>query len=136
MTIERYYQYVDTDNEKFCGRYCGKTPKQAAKKCASQRFRIMSSRGETITKEIEIFIRETTCDSKHKIYGYKIVRIPCYYLVQLHDREVRYRYMIYAYGIPVPDDIQALCDKIINKSHEHLELKLKNELFNDINIEI
>jgi len=56
------------------GRYCGNTPSQAAKKCASSLFRKLELRGVQ-TNNLQFSIREVTRSSRHKIYFYQSRKI-------------------------------------------------------------
>jgi DNA-binding transcriptional regulator WhiA len=71
------------------GRYHSDTPSDAAKKAFTQISRNMRTKGKL---SIEIHIRETTQNSKHKIYTYRVTRIKDEREVERDGQIIVYRY--------------------------------------------
>ena len=74
----RYFKVMDSDNN-FCGRYTGRTPKQAASKAFSSLIKMKKMNQGTYMEGGElqnqcIILRECTKGSKKKIYKYNVSR--------------------------------------------------------------
>ena len=75
-----------TKLKKTGGRYISDTPEQAAKKMFSQSTKRLTS--------LIITLRETTQNSLHKEYKYKIKRVKNETLVELKDVDILYKYKL------------------------------------------
>lgn len=71
----RTFTCYEPSTAKCYGRYIGRSPKQAASKCATKIFRNMQHSGENTNQPLHFVIRETTMDSKKKYSHYKANRI-------------------------------------------------------------
>ncbi len=69
------------------GRYISKTPSEAARKAFSQYYR-----GKSGKMTLEVHIRETTNDSAHKIFKYKISKIASKKKVERDGKMIEYKY--------------------------------------------
>ena len=70
MDRERYFRYFNDKTKSFEGRFTGKTPGQAAIKCARRIFENHKSNGQNLNT-FEFRIKEVTRPSKKKIFCYR-----------------------------------------------------------------
>ncbi|XWV24691.1 mg347 protein [Tupanvirus deep ocean] len=100
----RYFAYIDTNTGEKCGRYCGDSPLQAAKKCANKRFQYLKSIGNNTT-DITIVIKEMTRGSQKKFFAYnakKISIIP--YTIHIGNKTITYNKIFKVKKISLPDN--------------------------------
>lgn len=98
FTIVSVYK-GSTDLEVSGGRYTSKIPVAAAKKAFSQTVQTKKIDGET---DVVVKIRETTQDSSHKEYSYKVSKVPQEKEIKIGDKIVRYKFAVKATAIKVP----------------------------------
>jgi hypothetical protein len=67
----RYFKALYPNSGKYCGRYTGVTPKQAASKAFTKLLQIKKREGSEIPTSMPIYLRESTRGSSRKVYGYE-----------------------------------------------------------------
>lgn len=136
--MRRHFKFFNEKRQKLIGQYCGYTPLQAARKCASKRFQLIKSNGGDINQEI-IFMKETTRGSKRKYYAYKAKKIPCTPTI-LHlgnGQNVIYKNKIIIKKTKLPDafDTKEKIDPCVLNAHK-LNLKITDISKNIMVIEV
>lgn len=73
------------------GRYISSTPSGAAKKAFSQYFR---NHKTSARFSLDVYIRETTQNTNHKMYKYKISKINESNTIERNGQKIQYEYKI------------------------------------------
>lgn len=75
MIYQRYFKYVDHLTGQSCGRYVDRTPRQAAKKCASMMFQRMKHQDFNMDQPVEFYIKECSRGTRKKHHYYRARRL-------------------------------------------------------------
>jgi hypothetical protein len=117
---------LDITTGKLTGRYISNQPGKAASKCFTQFARRNQVTVDTI---VHIYIRETTLNSKHKIYKYKCQRRRLNTPVRIRyphsTTHVRYEYYTKVHRMALPDDIKKqyeIYEVTSNKSQSDIKM--------------
>ncbi len=96
FTIEAAYNSNGNKVRYHGGRYTSSTPSGAAKKAFSQISKHMRKKGKL---SLEIHIRETTQNSAHKTFSYKVRQIRSEQEVERDGELITFKYIIKAKAI-------------------------------------
>ena len=88
MSAKRFFQVVDPKTGETFGRYTGSNPSKAANKAATSQL------SGNRSNKIDIYLRESTQNSPHKLYAYRITRkkLSTPKIISIKGKEIEYQY--------------------------------------------